>query len=92
VSCLWVKVPNAIDEDPNDKSRTRRSRMCSCWWKEGGACLVRWRAAAMHHFFAWAARIVIFLLWLLLGLPHVTTTNLAETNIRQATDVTTIEV
>ena len=37
-----------------------------------------------HWFFASLARIIIFLLWLLLGLPHVTETNIAHTNIRSA--------
>mmetsp|Transcript_72378 Transcript_72378/g.205899 ORF Transcript_72378/g.205899 Transcript_72378/m.205899 type:complete len:85 (-) Transcript_72378:126-380(-) len=33
------------------------------------------------RFWSCLCRIVIFLLWILLGLPHVTETNLAETNI-----------
>jgi len=45
----------------------------------------RWRRvreSLAHHFFAVLARVIIFVLWLLLGFPRVTSTNLNETNIR----------
>eukprot|EP00616_Rhizochromulina_sp_CCMP1243_P006349 CAMPEP_0118977154 /NCGR_PEP_ID=MMETSP1173-20130426/20636_1 /TAXON_ID=1034831 /ORGANISM="Rhizochromulina marina cf, Strain CCMP1243" /LENGTH=472 /DNA_ID=CAMNT_0006927231 /DNA_START=158 /DNA_END=1576 /DNA_ORIENTATION=+ len=49
-----------------------------------GARFQEVRTNVLHWFFAYAARVVIFVLWLLLGLPQVTETNLAETNIRTA--------
>ena len=62
-------------------------------WR-GTDCSRRFQADLCHLFFQWLARILIFLTWLLLGMPMVTTTSLSETNIRQAfdADVTTVEV
>lgn len=70
-------------EDPNDKSLYRRSRGLVGWWRDT-APVRRARGVACHYFFAWAARALIFLLWLLLGLPSLTVTDLAATNLRHA--------
>lgn len=44
------------------------------------------RKNAAHVFFSSLARVIIFMLWLLLGLPAVTETDLSNTNIR-TTDI-----
>lgn len=48
----------------------------------------KFKEDATHWFFASIARIIIFLLWLLLGLPQVTETNLAQitTNMNPSTE------
>lgn len=47
----------------------------------------KFKADSYHWIWSSLARVVIFLLWILLGLPHVTETNLAETNIRMESAV-----
>jgi hypothetical protein len=93
---------NDPNDDPNDKKtyfQRRGCSRCAAMWNiasgiwRGTASGKQLRADAAHMFFSALARVVIFMLWLLLGLPSITTTNLSETNIRAAhDDVTTIEV
>lgn len=49
-------------------------------------------SSSVHWFFASLARVIIFLLWLLLGMPAVTETRLEATNIRQSNRETEIFV
>jgi len=97
-----VAAAQAEVSDPNDKAlghggrrgHTSRVMLLCCWWRSARAVKTFTKDAA-HVLFQWLARIVIFMLWLLLGLPHVTSTNLADTNVRHAGDadhVTRIEV
>mmetsp|Transcript_13129 Transcript_13129/g.31033 ORF Transcript_13129/g.31033 Transcript_13129/m.31033 type:complete len:107 (+) Transcript_13129:463-783(+) len=81
----------SAESDPNDKAlhRSRRQaclafclRICLWWRFSSSNGWRRVRESLAHHFFAVLARVIIFVLWLLLGFPRVTSTNLNETNIR----------
>mmetsp|Transcript_26438 Transcript_26438/g.31246 ORF Transcript_26438/g.31246 Transcript_26438/m.31246 type:complete len:434 (+) Transcript_26438:1-1302(+) len=101
-SQVTVVAPNDEDDnndDPNDKKSILRrpgTHVCSqicLLFTRGNTMSKQIKQDIAHMFFSVLARIVIFMLWLLLGLPSVTTTNLEETNIRNSPDdVTTIEV
>jgi hypothetical protein len=49
-----------------------------------GARLSEFQSSSVHWFFSSLARVIIFLLWILLGMPAVTETRLEATNIRQS--------
>lgn len=65
---------NSITQMLTSKQQLEDDGMAGSWSK--------FKADAAHWIWSSLARVVIFLLWILLGLPHVTETNLAETQIR----------
>jgi hypothetical protein len=98
---LLAELEDPNDKTPGRRSKRQMvkaacARVLCCSWCSQLACVnyvtsqgrSGLRSDVVHFVWSWIARIVIFVLWLLLGMPQVTSTNLAETNIRHSSEET----